>query len=232
MDEKENKLTFSVEISESLANAIRRYVNEVPALAIEDVEIIKNDSPLYDETVAHRIGLIPLKTEKVKEGDVVQFKLAVSKAGPVYSGELKGNAEVAYGKIPITIIQEDQEMEILASARLGKGKEHAKFTPGVIFYRNMKEIKTGNRGSDVSRILSSCPNKCGNKKKDYENNKTYELDVCDACEDELSQIKVEMTESPELVVTIESFGQLPIKEIFLGSIKEMKKDLVEVSKKL
>src|SRR3989338_10467263 len=127
IDEKENKLVFSVEINESLANAIRRYVNEVPSLAVDEVEIMKNDSALYDETVAHRIGLIPLKTDKVKEGEVVQLKLNVSREGPVYSGDLKGGADVVYGKIPITILQAEQEMEILATARLGTGKEHAKF---------------------------------------------------------------------------------------------------------
>ena len=232
IDEKENKLVFSVEINESLANAIRRYVNEVPSLAVDEVEIMKNDSALYDETVAHRIGLIPLKTDKVKEGEVVQLKLNVSREGPVYSGDLKGGADVVYGKIPITILQAEQEMEILATARLGTGKEHAKFTPGVIFYRNMKEIKTGSRANEITRILSSCPNKCGNKKKDVENNKTYELDICDACEDEISQLKIEMIDSPKLVVTIESFGQLSIKEIFLGSIKELKKNLNEISKKI
>ena len=64
INKKNNQMTFSAEIDESLANAIRRYVDQIPILAIDEVEISKNDSPLYDETVAHRIGLIPLKMEK------------------------------------------------------------------------------------------------------------------------------------------------------------------------
>ncbi len=232
VSEKENKLMFSVEINESLANAIRRYVVEIPTLAIDDVEIFKNDSPLYDESLAHRIGLVPLRTEKIKEGETVQLKMNVSKEGAVYSGDLKGGATVVYGKIPLTILQADQEVEILASAKLGIGKDHAKHTPGAIFYRNMKEIKTGNKAVEISRILTTCPNKCGNVKKNLENNKTYEMDVCDSCEDELVGLKVEMNDSNKLVISVESFGHLTVKDIFNGAIKELKKDLNEISKKM
>jgi DNA-directed RNA polymerase alpha subunit len=61
---KNNQITFSAEVDESLANAVRRYVDQIPILAVDEVEISKNDSPLYDETVAHRIGMIPLKMDK------------------------------------------------------------------------------------------------------------------------------------------------------------------------
>ena len=51
------KLILRMPANESLANAIRRSVSEVPTLAIEEVEIFKNDSALYDEMLAHRLGL-------------------------------------------------------------------------------------------------------------------------------------------------------------------------------
>ena len=57
-------LVLRVHADESLANAVRRSVAEVPTLAIDEVEIYKNDSPLYDEMLALRLGLVPLKTEK------------------------------------------------------------------------------------------------------------------------------------------------------------------------
>jgi len=78
---KNDKLIFSAEISNSLANALRRYVQRIPISAIDEMEISKNDSALYDETIAHRVGLIPLKGKKQK-GIV---KLKAKKEGYVYS---------------------------------------------------------------------------------------------------------------------------------------------------
>ena len=67
-NKEKNKISFKTDIEIDLANAIRRSVLEIPTMAIDEVEIIKNDSALYDEIIAHRIGLIPIKTEKaIKE---------------------------------------------------------------------------------------------------------------------------------------------------------------------
>src|SRR3989338_2997010 len=133
---KENKLGFSADIDNSIANAIRRYVSQIPIVAVDEVEISKNDSALYDETIAHRIGLIPLKAKKQKG----TLKLKTKKKGFVYSGELHGDANVVYEKIPITLLDEGQELEIKANLRLGKGAEHSRFTPGIMFFRNAAEI--------------------------------------------------------------------------------------------
>ena len=55
LETKEDKMIFSIDVEDSLANAIRRYVNQIPVLAIDEVEIIKNDSALYDETVSQKL---------------------------------------------------------------------------------------------------------------------------------------------------------------------------------
>ncbi len=48
------------------ANALRRIcLNGVPIFAIDTVDILENTSIMPDEALAHRLGLIPLKTDSV-----------------------------------------------------------------------------------------------------------------------------------------------------------------------
>jgi len=53
----------------SVANALRRIIlAEVPAMAVEIVNISENESVLFDEFLAHRMGLLPLSSHSV--GDI------------------------------------------------------------------------------------------------------------------------------------------------------------------
>lgn len=181
IEKNEDIMKFKMEIDETLINSIRRYISEIPVLAIDEVEISKNDSALYDEAVAHRLGLVPLKMDgRMGEKTEIELELDVKKAGFVYSGELKG-AKVVYDKIPITLLDKGQFLSLKAFARIGRGREHSKFSPGMMFYQDSEdaEIKNG-----------------------------------------------------ELLVVLESWGQMPVEDLFVKAIEEMKGDLADFSKKL
>ncbi len=233
IDKKNNQLTFSIEIDESLANSIRRYVNQIPIPAIDTVEISKNDSPLYDETLAHRLGLIPLKRERKSQKGELNLKLSAKKEGIVYSEELKGEAEVVYGKIPITFLEKGEELELTAITKMGKGVEHNKFSPGIIFYRDLSEITLDKSLSEkIKKTFPKNEIKEKGEKIIVKDNKRKSLyDFCEGlCEKEGK--KIEVKPSGELVITIESFGQMSSENIFKESIECLKKDLNEISKNI
>jgi len=232
IENKPNKIAFKVKLSETLANSIRRYVNEIPTIAIDTVEITQNGSALYDETLAHRMGLVPLKVAKgVKEDE--EIKIALKKKGPctVYSGDIKTDAEVVFDKIPLTILKDKQEVDIVGYAKLGKGSYHTKHTPGFIFYRNEAEITTDK--SLLPEIKKYCPTATVKEKGDkivIIDDKAKE--VCDLVEGlaEKGKKAYETKLGNELIFSIESFGQLEVKEIGKQAVDALKKDLNSLAK--
>ncbi len=235
IEKKNNRIVFRIEMEESIANAIRRYLGHIPVLAVDEIEISKNDSPLYDETIAHRIGLIPLKTEKsVNEKTTASLKLSSEKEGTIYSGQMKGGVKVVYDKIPITILNKGQEFELTAHARAGKGVEHAKFSPGLMFYRNFASAK----------IEKDCPQEILESSKKSmiktEGGKIiiqdiYGNDVCEAAIEKYmkeGKTQIEILPTEELIITVESFGQMDADDMFKKSIEVLKKDLELVEKKI
>lgn len=232
-----NKIVFAEEIDESLANAIRRSALEVPVLAIDEVDISKNDSVLFDEVLALRLGLIPLENQSLELKEecsckgkgcnncTIQLKLKAKGPGMVYAKDLKGSAKPIYGEMPLTTLEEDAELELVAFARLGLGIQHTKYSPGLVFYRNVAEIKTEDC-ENCEKCVQACPKKVLKADK----NKVtfidqYKCDLCGLCEDVCESIKI--IPGKEILFTIESYGQMPAKEIFSEAVKALKKNLKE-----
>lgn len=131
------------------ANALRRVcLNGVPVFAIDTVDIIENSSVLPDEGLAHRLGLIPLKTDlsRFNEPSKCDCKsetgcsncrvMLVLDSGDsdvtktILSNELSSEDETVKAvsdKIPIVQLAPGQRIKIECYARLGRGTEHAKW---------------------------------------------------------------------------------------------------------
>jgi len=135
-------------VSPAFANALRRsIISEVPVMAIDDVMIVENTSVMYDEILAHRLGLIPLRTDlegyALPEACDCKSDLGCSKCRAsltleveardapltVYSGDLKSESEVVpvSDKMPILKLGPYQKVKLEAYAKLGRGREHAKW---------------------------------------------------------------------------------------------------------
>ena len=116
-----NQMVFTVEGADvSLVNALRRIcMVEVPTLAIETVEFLKNDARIFDEALAHRLGMVPISTDLeslvlASECDCddhcprCSVSLVLKGKGPktLYSGDLKSedpNLKPVLDTIPLEI---------------------------------------------------------------------------------------------------------------------------------
>lgn len=115
----------------AFANAIRRMgMSQVPVFAIDSVTFYENNSAVFDEYIANRLGLIPLTSDGAHKADE-EVLLSLGAEGPrmVHSKELKSSTpkvKCVYDNIPIIKLGEDRGIRLEAKARMGTGAEHAK----------------------------------------------------------------------------------------------------------
>jgi DNA-directed RNA polymerase subunit D len=220
------KVEFVTEMDISLANALRRSVYEVPVLAVDEVDLYRNDSALYDENVCHRIGLIPLKNQKLKDGETIELKLNVE-GREVLSKDL--GKDVVYSEMPIVLLNGEQGLELVAKARMGKGKDHAKFVPGLVFYKYLTKItisKDGEKHKELAEMYPMVFEFDGKLKVKNE----YQADLDQ--EDVAGFKGVDIEQTNQIIFTIESWGQMKAEEIFNDIVKALEGNLKDVSKEL
>jgi DNA-directed RNA polymerase subunit D len=139
-NENDEKVSVKIKgVPLQYANALRRIcLNGVPIYAVESIDVLENSSVLADEGVAHRVGLIPLKTDLSaskdgNENDKIMLTLdsgVSDETRTILSGELKSQDESVIptsNDIPIVTLAPGQSIKFEAYARLGKGTEHARW---------------------------------------------------------------------------------------------------------
>ncbi len=251
-EKKDDKAVFIVSgINTSFANTIRRSaIANVHKLAIEDVYIIRNDSPMYDEGLALRLGLIPLKTPKeyisredcdCEEGcPKCSVRLILKKKGPatVFSGDLDSDDIEVYAvdeNIPLTKLGEDQEVELEAFAILGSGREHAKWQPTTSCGYKYKPIITIDE--EKCEECGDCAEACIRDVFEFDGKiKIKNLINCNMCKNcieacDADAIKVEGDDST-FIFKIETDGSLTIDELIERASLVMEKKMDEFIKSI
>jgi len=239
------KVSFLVRgVTAAYANALRRAIlEEVPTMAIEEVEFRKNSSILYDEMIAHRMGMIPLKTdlksyrmiEPGKEpgkANQVHFTLKTTRQGMIYAEDLKSDDDAitpVYPKLPITKLMKGQTLELEATAILGKGKMHSKWCPGHVYYYNEAKITVNNDDKLLAEMKDRYPKQIFDKSGKIDRNLINSPELIDACDGVSKLVDVERKDD-SYVFVLESWGQLPPKTILQEAIKQITDQLEEIAK--
>ncbi len=237
-----------------LVNALRRLIlSEVPTLAVDFMYVYDNSSSVFDEILAHRIGLLVLDSNEAltrlrspeecvnasEEDESCYVKMILDVEVPareesgryVNAGEIKVGSNITrivYPETPLLYLAPGQRVHAVAYARLGRGKEHGKWSPAsaaVMQYVPVVHIKSGNVGEKCLECLSAYPEvvnaiRTGETRIEYlKNINTSGLHYCaeTECRD---AIELEY-DSTRQILTVESTGALRPERIVLESVRAL-----------
>lgn len=254
LEKGDRSIKFEIkDTTPAFVNAIRRSIMQnVSVMSVSFVDIAVNTSTLYNEVLAHRIGLIPLS---FKPGNYVlpekceckgagcnkcQVKLALKVAGPknVYASNIVSTDETikpVYKDTLLITLAEDQAIDLVATATLGNGAKHARWQPAVVGYQYYPEVKT-TKDCDMCGV---CTKKCN--KKLLEASKggkisltdNYKCDLCNSCTASCPKdaIKIEGDQT-RIIATVESVCGISPKEIVIEAVSALKQSLAELKEEL
>ena len=246
-------------------NSIRRAIlAETPTMAIDYVIFIENSSAFYDEYIAHRLALIPLRSddaflrykspeECAEAGEKHMFsadcfaKFDLTAQGPeegeitVYSRDLVASdpyVKPVYEDIPIIKLISGQRIRLEAFARLGRGKEHAKWSPiSVATHKYVPVINIDyNYCDNCLKCVDACPREVFvvvESKVAVNENKVLNCNFCRLCENVClnKAISVSYRENT-YILNLEFTGALSPKNTLLIASDILIKKLEELEVKL
>jgi len=251
---REDRIRFLLSgVTAAFANGIRRAcMSEVPVLAIDEISIYDNTSVLFDEQISLRLGLIPLQAEDLDQfsrpeecqcegagcpGCRIDFMLSAEGPGTVYSKDIQftdPSIKPAFDKIPIVILGEGEKLVIEGFATRRVGKDHAKWQSGTLCgYKNLPSIEIG-ACTGCGKCVEVCPRNVlimedGRAKA----TNTVECSLCKLCIGQCDAGAMKVTPVLDsFVVSIESGGSLPAKELVSRASDEIRKRAEALDAKL
>lgn len=251
-----------------LLNAVRRYsMVKTPTFAIDEVIVVVNTSAMFDEILAHRLGLIPLRTEEVVdkiEGLDVTLCEKCSAEGEerppkelcdtcyvrlfldveahdsevvVYSRDIVSEdplVKPVYDNIPIVILAPGQRISLELRARLGRGLEHAKWSPVTVAVS--RAVARININAKECNTCGKCVEVCPKRILRVEGGGIVVSDLleCTICKQcvmacPLKAIEVE-PEADKAVLRVESVGSLEPETVLKLAIRMLERDLEHLQK--
>jgi len=235
----------------AFANSIRRTaIREVPTMAVDEVEFKANDSGMYDEIIAHRLAMMPLRTPPkgyalpgecgCRDGRCAKcsVELALKAEGPTLalSGSMKSSDDEVVpvnGSVPIVKLEKGQDLELTAIARLGTAKEHAKWQPGIVAYKYVPVLEFDAKACDA---CGECVKACPKDVLEIADGKVKVKDLtacimCKACAEACSPKAAKVSSDPtKFIFRIESSGTLPPEQIVLGATAVLERKAEEFTK--
>lgn len=259
LESKGNTIRFRLsDSSPAFANAIRRLLFEIPTMAIDEIIVIENSTPLYDEILAHRLGLIPLTTPEgiynLTENCVCdghgcaqcETSLTLEKEGSevgvietVFSRDMQSedpDVKPVLDNIPILRFTHGQKIIIQAIARLGKATKHAKFQCALASYKYEPIIEIDD---EKAQYCESLVDVCPPKILKFENNKLKVTDhkkctLCMQCVElspEPGAVQV-TTSGKDFLFSLTSFGQIPPDRLLIQALDLLKEKSQEMATKI
>lgn len=177
--------------SPAIANALRRtLLTDIPKMAIDKVEFhlgpimvdgkeYESITPLFDEIIAHRLGMVPVPTDLTLFGmqkDCVcggegcpscTIMYSLNRIGPctMLSGDMlplgDQTLKVKDEFIPIVELADGQAVLIYAIATMGTAKQHVKWQAAFgVSYRYMPSVTVKKQcGEECLKVAGMCPSR-------------------------------------------------------------------------
>jgi DNA-directed RNA polymerase subunit D len=250
-------IRFLVEgVDVAFANSLRRtMVAEVPMMVVEDIFYFDNSSLVPDEVLAHRVGLVPLKTNLesyvLPEECDCEAELGCPKcravltmdveAGDdtvtVYSGDLipeDPSIAPVSKRIPLAKLAPGQAIKFEAYAQLGQGKVHAKWSPvSMCVYQNVAVVDVKDEAA-----ANKCLEACGDGIATLDGGMLKIIDIQGferhtPCREHVTHEEImQGLKQDEFLFTVESNGGLPPERIVKEAVKMLKVKLSVLGEKI
>jgi DNA-directed RNA polymerase subunit D len=242
----------------AFANSVRReMISGVPTLAIDDIRIYDNTSVLFDEMIAHRLGLIPLRTDLRSHVPTEEcscqgagcptctatYTLSVEGPRTVYSRDLIPQDSASgpvHDDIPIVKLNEDQKVVIEARAHLSTGRDHAKWQATTACgYKNYPVIAIDEQCDGCGMCVDECPRGV----LGTEDGKTVVLEghledcsLCRLCERAClsasigAESSIRVNPDPtRFIFSVEGDGSLPVLQILSTAVRNIRKKATDLT---